>query len=49
VAYSRTDRHPGLPTHVMDHTGRALLKAKAHRVSRKKGKLELKRMINGDR
>jgi hypothetical protein len=47
MAVKKNDgRHPGIPTHCVDHTGRALIKAQEHRASRKRSKLELKKIAS---
>jgi len=46
MARPNSDRHPGIATHSVDHTGRAQRKAKHHRASRKATKLAAKKLAS---
>jgi hypothetical protein len=46
MARPNSDRHPGIATHSVDHTGRAQRKAKHHRASRKAAKLAAKKLAS---
>lgn len=46
MARPDSDRHPGIATHSVDHTGRAQRKAKHHRASRKAAKLAAKKLAS---